>query len=234
MNKFFVVFSLLSSATLFGEFRQQTDEERLALQDARRQQIADSQGKGDTKKGKKDAAVSAAEAREAAIQARAAEIRAAEERKKAERDLKKISDNADRKARKEIENRERFQEQVKNAASVAGLRGCPANTVWISPTAVGTRSYQAYSKVTVYNRSGTTIDIRDEFKGEYAVRNLCPGGVLTLFKRLGPIDPDYIYFWYVATRHDPGEVLTYQSPQISLTRGYSQPQIRDWYVGKLE
>jgi hypothetical protein len=163
-----------------------------------------------------------------AIRARAEEIEREMATKKAREEAKRSGSPAMRKAIKEFE-------KAKKAITNSGLQGCDPSTVDVHPDVAPRRNASSTVKVQAFNQGQVPVDIYEPKHG-LVVRNLCPGGSLTLFRarRLG-IDPDYIQFRYVAKAIlSDGRMLTAESQQYQLSKyDWSSGRGRqeyDWYI----
>lgn len=152
------------------------------------------------------------------ILARAAEIERERARKSAESVVKKTDTSAMRTARREAE---RIDKSERNALKYAfesrrdtGLM-CPIQTdeqsVWINPTVAKTYQFRSHTRVTVTNLTDAPVNIR-RVSGRDAsvvVRNLCPGGSMTMWEVLETFLMDQMVVGYAA--------------QTSSGMSYSQP-----------
>ena len=177
-------------------------------------------------------------AEEKKIQVLARQIELDEAAKKNREELDKLRRPAEKKAEAIVRKEERRTEDRQNkdvkVLRNADIEGCLGG-VNVSEWATGGRSYQAYGKTRVINTSGVAVDIVDSYKGETAVRNLCPGGSITLFRKIDFLrDSLAVSYQYIATGKFPdGSMGTAQSPGVYLSSyqtSYQNGQSQIWEI----
>ncbi len=121
------------------------------------------------------------------VSARAETLREIEEKKKKLEAYKKSLSPLEKKALKQIreqeENEQKREQRILQARRESNLSGCQnPEEVWVNDDFADMRTWRVNARVLVANVSGVPIDIT--VGGIPAVRNLCPGGSLTLTRSL--------------------------------------------------
>ena len=160
------------------------------------------------------------------IRQRALEIEATQVAKKAEKAKRENWSPAMKEAARELERADKrnasAQREAARAISRANIQGCPAGSVWVSPTVEDRAFGFLNAKVTVVNLTTAPVNIRDMVAGFEVVRNLCPGGQMTMVKRFIMGDSYQKEVAFLATSYVGGKVHTAYSPVVYLS-AYSLP-----------
>lgn len=165
----------------------------------------------------------------AEVSARAETIREIEERQKRLKEYEKSLSKMEKKALKQIreqeENRQKREERILRGRVDSQLSGCEnPEEVWVNEDFASTRTWRVNAKVLVRNTSGVPVDIT--IGGIPAVRNLCPGGSLTLTRKLNTWqdgNQPRIIFSAQGTLED-GTIATSEK-QVSLSAWQAQWQL---------
>lgn len=167
--------------------------------------------------------------REELIRLRAEEIRLQKRIEEAKKELRKVEPREERQARKEIERAEKksikADEVADKAAQRAAITGCEAGTVEVHPNIAPRFTINSSVRVRVTNPEQVSVDIEDAQSG-LVVRNLCPGGSLTIFRARNIADPDHMNFRFLAKARFPDGSLG-----MDESRSYRLSS-RDWSSGR--
>lgn len=167
--------------------------------------------------------------RERLIRLRAEQIRLAKEVAEAEKALRKSEPREERQARKEVEKTEKkvakAQENAEKAVQRSAITGCEAGTVDVHPSVAPRWTINSSVRIRVTNPEQVPINIEDVQHG-LIVRNLCPGGSLTIFRARNIADPDRMSFRFTAKARFPDGSLG-----MDQSRSYRLSS-RDWSSGR--
>lgn len=177
---------------------------------------------------------------QALVKARAAEIEARDARKRAEKALKKADTPAMKKARKEIEHEVEEEKELKEENSKvlanAAITGCEyAEPVIVNARAIQFSKMTVMASVRIINRSSVAQDIETATRGiGVAVKNLCPGGAITLaFARTWVTDSETEEIVLMAIGRNQGSGTQSQTFSLYLNRSdvsYRRVQSRVWEI----
>lgn len=167
--------------------------------------------------------------RERLIRLRAEQIRLAKQVEEAEKALRKSEAPEERQARKELEKEEKkvakAEESAEKAIDRADITGCESGTVEVHPNIAPRFTINSSIRIRVTNPEQVPIDIEDAQHG-LIVRNLCPGGSLTIFRARNIADPDHMSFRFLAKAMFPDGTLA-----MGESRSYRLSS-RDWSSGR--
>lgn len=175
--------------------------------------------------------------REREIKILARQIELQEEIKRLESQKRKIETQSEKRARKEIERREKtenkLQKRAESTISNAQISGCAPDSVWVSPRATMNSLLRVMSVVRVTNSGTLPVDIESPLYGGILVRGLCSGGSITLSFVLRWEEPDQLQIPLTAiSRPTDGGVATDQF-QTYLNRydiQYNRVRAQTWMV----
>ena len=174
------------------------------------------------------------------VRLRAEKIELEKKIKEAEDAQKKSDSPAMKKARKEIEkenkriaNREKKQTEAVTQANVIGCD--PITSVEINPGATRYSSWFGNTLVIrLVNESALTIDsIETSFhRYGWVVRNICPGGSLTISFMLDWQDPDSMQVPFKAISRDAGGGMAIEERQFYINRNnqYQRVDNQVWNI----
>lgn len=147
--------------------------------------------------------------------------------------LRRIAKESDkdpdkRKTRKELQRRaDRVLKMANRQADLrrsVNLEGCGPET-WVNPKIEGFKLLPSIVQP-VLNASSFPVDLADE-RGEVVVRQLCPGGRVTLTRVFGFMDGQRIQVRFNAVASGPnGEVASLSSPEVYMDSYYNQYEPR--------
>lgn len=191
--KSFLILVLLSTTVVFLASAQESRVEGWKTASAQAEPSATeteavevSQGEGEASKAPETFSADLSELK-VQISARAEALAEIERRKREIEGLEKTLTSLEKKAlkqlREEQKNQQEREEEQFRAHIESNLSGCknPEET-WINPDFVAVRTWRVNAKILIRNTSGVPIDI--VIGGIPAVKNLCPGGSLTLTRKL--------------------------------------------------
>jgi hypothetical protein len=124
---------------------------------------------------------------------------------------------------------------IANQKKVEGwsaLRGCPSGTVWIDPVVTRRWSFGPVVRVIIANVDSVPLTISQSNR-RVIIRDLCPGGSLTVLWQFEAKDKDILDFHYTAEgRYSDGTIGKAESEIFQLNRYiYNQDQDhRDWDI----
>jgi len=173
------------------------------------------------------------------VRARAAEIEAREARKKAEEELKKKDTPTMKRARKEIEHEVKKERELKEDSekvlAQSAITGCEDDKVVVNARAVQFSVMAVMASIRIINKSSVSQDIETSSRGiGVAVKNLCPGGAITLaFSRGWVTDSETEEIILTAVGRNQGIGTQTQTFSLYLNRSdvsYRRVQSRVWEI----
>jgi hypothetical protein len=214
-----IVFSFLFSANVVfagGLQTQETLEQRLSrLSEVSQKKVANET------------------AEERVLRLRAEQIRVERELKKAREDMKRTASPEMRQAMGEAEKARKVEKEQLEALARAEISGCEPGTVWVNPDAVPHSSIGSTVRIRVFNSELVAVNIEDPRHG-LAVRGLCAGGSITLFRARGILDPDFTQFRFIARAMLDGRMMLDESQSYTLSKydwsSGGGRQEKDWTI----
>ena len=157
---------------------------------------------------------------------------------KARREKERAEPKAMRDVRREEARDEQLLEKVgremREAIAYAGISGCPAGSVWVSPNAERRPWGFVNARYIIFNNNPSPIEVRDDHSGQIVVKNLCPGGRMSMTKIMPMwLEGTSAQVSYTATGEISGRPAISHSPTTSLNVNqaqYQTTQIVNWDI----